>query len=495
MAQSDDQQADQPSKVDIFAGYAFLRPGGKVNGASLRTITPGFNASTSYFMNRYAGVTLDGGAHFGDQATIGTLQFGPIVRLPLSRMTPFAHALIGLHREGITGLGDDNGLGLTVGGGLDLHVLPRLSWRMVEADFMYAHHNFRNPTTTPIPSILVNNNSARVGTGLVWHFGSVGPPPAPPTAACSVTPAEVFEGEAVTATAAPSGFNPKHTVEYAWTGGQGVKVSGNTGTANIDTKGMQPGQYTVTANVTDPRSKKAIATCSGNFTIKQPRPPVISCSANPATVKTGESSDINCNASSPDNRSLTYDHKASGGSVTGNGPSARLSAAGTNAGPITVTSTVTDDRNLSASTTTTVNVENPPPPPPPPAPPTCSKLNSIDFKKNSPRVDNKAKAILDDVALRLQRDADSKAVIIGEQDAKEKPKTLSAQRANNAKAYLVKEKGIDPNRVSLRSSSNPGMTDDIWLCPAGATFDQSGTEDVAEKAAPAARKKPPTKKK
>jgi hypothetical protein len=116
----------------------------------------------------------------------------------------------------------------------------------------------------------------------------------------------------------------------------------------------------------------------------------------------------------------------------------------------------------------------------PPAPPQASKLNEINFARNSARVDNTAKAILDDVALRLQREADARAVIVGFADPNElKPSTLAAERAANAKEYLSKEKGIDPSRIETRTGSGGGMKADIWLVPAGASFNEPGTEVVS----------------
>jgi outer membrane protein OmpA-like peptidoglycan-associated protein len=135
-------------------------------------------------------------------------------------------------------------------------------------------------------------------------------------------------------------------------------------------------------------------------------------------------------------------------------------------------------------------VEAPPPPPPPPAAPESSKLNEIAFKKNSPRVDNAAKAILDEVALRLQRDADAKAVLVGQADPSEKgAKKIAAQRAVNAKSYLVGEKGIDASRIEVRTGSGSAMSTEIWLVPAGATFNQEGTSLVSDKVKPTATKR------
>jgi hypothetical protein len=139
-----------------------------------------------------------------------------------------------------------------------------------------------------------------------------------------------------------------------------------------------------------------------------------------------------------------------------------------------------------------VNVEVPPPPP------QASKLNEIAFKRNNARVDNTAKAILDDVALRLQREADARAVIVGFADPKEmKASTLAAQRAANAKEYLTKEKGIDPSRIETRTGEGGGMKADIWIVPAGATFNEPGTTVVTTPPtkAPYGRHAAPAKKK
>jgi len=139
---------------------------------------------------------------------------------------------------------------------------------------------------------------------------------------------------------------------------------------------------------------------------------------------------------------------------------------------------VTDDRNLSANTQTTVTVEAPPPPPPPP--PQASKINQIEFpNKQKPwRVDNTAKAVLDDVALRLQREPDSRLVIVGSKDADEKRKNLDAERAVDAKFYLTNDKGIDPNRIETRSGGTAGKVAEFWIVPAGASY--TGSEPTVD---------------
>jgi outer membrane protein OmpA-like peptidoglycan-associated protein len=290
-------------------------------------------------------------------------------------------------------------------------------------------------------------------------------------------------GEPVTVTTTASNIPKNHTVTYAYqsTGG---KVEGTTETAKVDTTGMAPGSYTITGTVTDPKQKKGVpATCNASFTIEEPpkHPPTISCSANPTTVQSGQPVTVTCTGQSPDNRPLTYNHTATQGRLTPNGPNATLDTAGLPAGQVSVTSTVTDDRGLTANTSTSFNVEVPPPPP------QASKLNEIQFKdKRRPaRVDNEAKAILDDVALRLQREADAKAVVIGNSEpvtSKRGPtaEALAQERAVNTKAYLTQEKGIDPNRIEVRTGNAGTNTAEVWLVPQGANYTQEGTQTFDE---------------
>ncbi|HEY6270653.1 MAG TPA: OmpA family protein, partial [Terriglobales bacterium] len=193
-----------------------------------------------------------------------------------------------------------------------------------------------------------------------------------------------------------------------------------------------------------------------------PAPPQISCSASPSTVHPGDNSTITCQASSPDNRPLTITFVSNGGKLSTSHNQATLETADSGPGPIAVRAVAYDDRQLSASAVTTVNVEAPPA-----AAPTAQKMLSLDFKPNSAYVDNRSKAILDDVALKLQQDPTSTALLSGSAEASESSK-LSSQRADNAKTYLTKSKGIDGQRLQTNSSQSPGRSVDIWTIPQGA---------------------------
>ena len=339
----------------------------------------------------------------------------------------------------------------------------------------------------------------------------------PITLTCNATPPAVFAGDQVTATATAGSVSTKknNNVIYSWSG------TGATGTATsttIATTALDPGSYTVKAEVKEGKKGKEglkpgqTAECSANFSVKEFEPPTISCSASPTTIKPGDSASVTATGVSPQNRPLTYTYSAAAGTVTGSGTTATFNSTGAPTGSAEITCKVSDDKNHSATASTSVSIVAPPPPPVPHASALCS-LSFADDTRRPTRVNNEAKACLDQVALSLQQQADAKAVVIGSSNDKEKAKTekqqkfaakhkhakvedFAAQRAVNAKDYLVTEKGIDPNRVSATTTTTDGQKVDDYLVPAGASFaaDVPGTTPVDETATkPEARKPLPGK--
>jgi len=136
-----------------------------------------------------------------------------------------------------------------------------------------------------------------------------------------------------------------------------------------------------------------------------------------------------------------------------------------------VTASVVDDRNLSAQTTVNVDVQSAPVSPTSAETAgtlTPSMLHELLFSPNSSRVDNRAKAALDDVALRLQRDANATLIIEGSANPSEN-ESVALQRAENAKTYLTRSKGIDPARIQTRAAeTKTGAKVVVVLVPVGA---------------------------
>jgi outer membrane protein OmpA-like peptidoglycan-associated protein len=207
----------------------------------------------------------------------------------------------------------------------------------------------------------------------------------------------------------------------------------------------------------------------------------MSCSANPTTLQAGGTVTVTCTCTSPDGVPVNVaGWTASSGQVSGSGNTGTVNTTGAAPGQVTVSATCTDSRGLTANSSSQFTIENPPPPPP-----KASKLSQCDFpnEKKPWRVDNTCKAILDDVALRLQQEADAKLVIVGNADPSEKRKNLAAERALNSKAYLSggeAKQAIDASRIETRTGNGSSKTAEYWVVPAGATFDSAGTEAVDE---------------
>ncbi len=496
-ATSSAQDSETP-KIDVFAGYQWLHPGGTVPAPFGDPNNPpsykipdegkGFGAAVTYNFDPHWGAEADYGFNWGDSNRMTTFSVGPRFMIRTENTNYFLHSLLSYNRLKVTGLDADNGIGLLLGGGMDLKFSKTLSWRLFQADYVYAPHHYTDAASGSFPDLRRPVlEGARLRTGIVWSWGFS--EPVTPAASCSVQPSEVMVGEPITATATASNFNPKHTLTYSWSG-NGGKVMGKDNTASIDTNGMAGGSYTVSAQVTDPKMKKGgQASCSASFTVKEPpkNPPTFSLSASPSTVQVGGTSSISGTCSSPDNMQTSVaGWSATGGSVSGSGSSATLNTTGASPGSITVSATCSDSRGLSTPASTAVNVEAPPAPPPPP--PQASKLSECDFsnmaKIGKPwRVDNECKAILDDVAKNLQQNADNKLVIVGNAETAEKRKNLAGERAVNSKAYLTggeSKQGIDPSRVETRTGNLGTKSAQFWVVPAGATFPAEGTEVVNE---------------
>jgi hypothetical protein len=490
------QDVETP-KYEIFVGYQWLHPGGTVpapftdynNPSRLKIpdMPAGFGAAVTYNFQKYFGLEGDFGHNWDNYES--TLSAGPKLTFRTDEANFFLHTLLSYNRLNVNGLPNGNGIGAILGGGMDLRVTRRFYLRLFEADYVWARQNYASVVSSAFPDLRrVSLDGVRLRTGLVFNFGY--PELMTPSASCSVQPSEVMVGEPITATATATNFNPKHPLNYAWSG-SGGKVTGKDNTASIDTNGVAGGNYTVTANITDPKKKTGGgATCTANYTVKEPpkNPPTMSCSASPASLQAGGSSTITCNCTSPDNVPATVGGwTASSGSVSGSGNTATLNTTGASAGPITVSATCTDSRGLNTPASTQVTVENPPAPQ---AAPQASKLTDCDFENMAKigkpwRVDNECKGKLDDVAKNLQQNADNKLVIVGNAEPAEKRKNLAAERAVNSKAYLTggeAKLGIDPSRIETRTGSAGAKTAEYWVVPAGGTFLGEGTRAVDESA-------------
>jgi outer membrane protein OmpA-like peptidoglycan-associated protein len=425
-----------------------------------------------------------------------TASGGIVYRIPAGRITPFVHLLAGgAYVGGPTHQPRTWGTSLTGGGGLDLELNKHWAIRMFQADIEPMHVDFGSNTVVD-RGVADINDAVRLSAGIVYHIGEQIPPP-PVTLSLAVNPSTVFAGDPVTVTATPGNLNPKLNAVYGWSG---PGVTGNGTSATVATAALAPGTYTVSASLKQGKPGKEglkpgqSADATVTFTVKAFEPPTASCSAHPTTIKPGDTSTISTTAMSPQNRPLTYSYSATAGSVSGTGNSAVFSSAGAPTGTATVTCNVADDKDHTATATTVVTILAPYVPPVLHA----EALPPLSFDAGSARVNNEAKAVLDGIALTLQKQPDAKIVAVGESTAAEKATDaklakrlhkkgavapdLAAQRAVNSKDYLVKEKGIDASRIGVDTGTADERKVELYLVPAGANFsaDVQGLTPVDE---------------
>ena len=165
--------AQETPKVDIFAGYSYVRENPRTSGASSFSLNGG-SASATYHINDWlSGVADFGGYHNGNilgtrvDGTLSTYLFGPRVSYrSYKRITPFLEGLFGVAHAGAHVLGSSNSrnaFGMTLGGGVDYRLNNRFSLRPLEIDYLMT----RFPEGT---SGQQNQNNLRASTGIVIHF-------------------------------------------------------------------------------------------------------------------------------------------------------------------------------------------------------------------------------------------------------------------------------------------------------------------------------------
>lgn len=517
--------AATPSRVEVYGGYGYLHPiNTSINNQKFNDIyninmtisvtdylTPhwGAQAEIGYFSANSPrgafGQCVGGACSSRDQSNY-TIQGGPVYRFNVGRLVPFVHVLGGGSRTRGPFLQPLTwGYGVTAGGGVD-YVLPYFhqlfAVRPIQADFQYSHVDY-GPTPTADRANytgVLNMPAIKLSGGLVARFGSVEPKLAV-AEACEVEPTQVYPGDPIKIDPATVNLDPHKKTTYTWTTTGGtLKLAGDG--ATLDTANMAPGTYTVRGHVKQGGKPYQQADCTRDFTVKAYDPPTISCSANPTSILVGQTATITAFGRSPQNRSLTYSFTSTGGQITSQGSSATLRAGGTPA-TVVVTCSVVDDLGKSDTATASVSITAPKPSPVPLARNLCSVSFERD-RRHPARVDNEAKACLDEVALIMAREADAKLALIGGYASEEGSET-GAERSVNVRTYLTQDKGIDSSRIEVFTSAGGGKSVDSILLPPGAanpavgakSFDpatiRSHGEPYGRKRTPAARRKRATR--
>jgi hypothetical protein len=171
-------------KIELFGGHSLVRAPvtfSQIAGTCALPCTPtsttptlnlnGWEASGALkvFGPLALAADFDGtrGTFHGASTHLNTYLFGPQLRLP-GPISLFGHALIGDAHEtihaGVSGAGlitsgpTQSAFATALGGGLDVHLLPFISLRAIQVDYLYTHFNS------------TKQNQPRISAGLVVHF-------------------------------------------------------------------------------------------------------------------------------------------------------------------------------------------------------------------------------------------------------------------------------------------------------------------------------------
>jgi outer membrane protein OmpA-like peptidoglycan-associated protein len=210
------------------------------------------------------------------------------------------------------------------------------------------------------------------------------------------------------------------------------------------------------------------------------RPPTVSCEIERTTLMAGESTRVRAIASDADGDALTYSWSASSGRISGTGATVNFESTGmTPPASSTIRVRVTDGRGGDAEATCSLRMNAPERVVVQPI--SCTAGG---FPRNLARLNNVDKACLDDVATRLKGDPRSRVIVVGHADAGERmPEVLARRRAEAVRDYLVRERGVEESRITVRSAAATKPLDtgtdaaararnrrvEIWFVPEGAT--------------------------
>jgi hypothetical protein len=189
-------------RFEVNVDYSYLRFNPTVTGLNSRSFNGGGGGATLYFLKIFgikgefqgygstsfsktftSSVTLPNGGFipagtYTSQGNMFTYLFGPVLRIPIPKVAPFAEVLFGgSNTNGYVNLVNsiNNGGGtlsktptqhpftMAFGGGVDISVSKRVSIRPAEFDYVLSRYS--NPLTSTN-----NQNNFRYCGGLVFKF-------------------------------------------------------------------------------------------------------------------------------------------------------------------------------------------------------------------------------------------------------------------------------------------------------------------------------------
>lgn len=188
--------------------------------------------------------------------------------------------------------------------------------------------------------------------------------------------------------------------------------------------------------------------------------PTISCRAERTSLRQGESVRLVATTSDPDGDSVEVIWDAAAGTLSSRtGDTVTWNTTGVEPGSGHIVARANDGYGGTADCEVRVTVTAIPTP----SEPTVLEFMCAEFKSGGSRIDNRCKAVLDDVALQMRQNPGATALIVGHSDSRgsdDANAKAAMERSENAKTYLMDTHGIDASRISVEGrGSSEAMGD------------------------------------
>jgi len=161
MCAASPMQGQTAPKVQVFAGYSYLRFESTTIGFTNVSNLNGWNFSPAYNFTKHFGIAADASGHYGNHQRIYSFLVGPQILYPKGNGLFFGHLLFGKGEDKVrVGLGgSSNGRAVVFGVGYDHAFTEHFAFRVVQADYLSTK------------TFGASQNNLRVSTGLLYHWG------------------------------------------------------------------------------------------------------------------------------------------------------------------------------------------------------------------------------------------------------------------------------------------------------------------------------------
>ena len=155
--------AQDVPRIEVFGGYSYLRFDSRSFGFASSSNLNGYNLAPAFNIFHGFGVVGELSGQYGSHLNLRDVAVGPQILYPRNNLIFFAHVMYGDARTHVSvgnGPGDTARV-IVAGAGADLHYSSRLSFRVLQVDYLRTSL-FRG-----------TQNNVRISTGLVYHWGAI----------------------------------------------------------------------------------------------------------------------------------------------------------------------------------------------------------------------------------------------------------------------------------------------------------------------------------